>query len=148
MTLVDVGRDPSLELQAAMLAALRADTGLRALFKGWPRVIDDDSDADFPYIRIGEDQALPLDRETPGCIVSSTEVYSVVRIYSRAPGQQEWKRIAARVRFVLSDPACLALSGFCIVSARCEGVDAIPHGDSHNTKQARCLFRYLINPTA
>ncbi|MFC0243673.1 DUF3168 domain-containing protein [Rhodopseudomonas telluris] len=90
--------DPSYELQAALVAALKADAALSALIAG--RIYDAvPTDAVFPYVSLGPCQVLPM---RAGCI-DGAEVYPQIDVWSRAVGFPECKRIAKALVAALDD---------------------------------------------
>lgn len=101
--------DPSLELQKAIVAALKADTDTAALIGA--RVYDQPPAVpQFPYLTLGEDQTIA---ERADCYDAS-EVTLTFHAWSRATGFPEVKRIADAVRQALTD-APLALTGHRLV---------------------------------
>lgn len=135
--------DPSLALQKAQLDALAADSDLAALSLG-ARIFDRVPDGSaFPYVTIGDDLVSPLDTVCG----SSTEILSTVRAYSRAVGKVEAKRLAARIRFILTKEAGLAVPGFRMLAGYCEGYRINQHTDGL-THHAEINFRYRLNPVA
>ena len=137
--------DPCHALQSAMYATLTADAGLQAIpASGVVKIFDRVSSEIFPFIRIGEDRAVPNDSECG----SSTDVYSTVRVYSRAIGKIEAKKIAARVRFLLTKESTsgFAVTGYRMPIGFCEGYSLEEHEDGLTT-QAIIEFRYKLNPT-
>lgn len=141
-----VEADPSLAIQAAMVAALRADATLTTIFGGEPTVYDNVSAETYPFIRVGEDKIAPDDMECG----SSTEIFSTVRVYSQAVGKVEAKTIAGRVRFVLTKrnsafDAALEAEGFRFVYGHCQSIDYEEHADGRTT-QAMVDFNYRIEP--
>ncbi|PWE27000.1 DUF3168 domain-containing protein [Pararhodobacter marinus] len=99
---------PALALQAAVIAALRADSGVAALVGA--RVYDEPpQDVAFPYIRYGTDNLAPL-RLSGECV--DEDVAFSVEVHSRpVAGRVEVKRIAHAVRAALDDQG-LILPGF------------------------------------
>lgn len=133
--------DPSLALQAAMVATLKADSALAALGLG-QRVLDRiPANTPFPYIKIGEDIVTPNDTACG----SDSELISTVRVYSRAPGRVECKRYAERLRFLLTKEGGLTVTGFRVVLGYCDGYRIEEHSDGL-THQAIIEFRYRIQP--
>lgn len=133
--------DPSLALQAAEVARLKADTELDTLGLG-DRVFDSiPQNAAFPYIKIGEHVVSPDDSPCG----SSTEILSTVRVYSRKPGRVECKRFAERLRFRLTKESGFAVTGYRIVLGYCDGYTIEEHSDGL-THQAILEFRYRLEP--
>lgn len=133
--------DPSLELQKAMVAALKADSALDALGLG-DRVYDAvPSPATFPFVKVGEDRVNALDTSCG----SDSEILSTVRVFSRAVGRVEAKRFAERIRFLLTDEAGFAVTGYRVVVGYCEGYTIEEHTDGR-THQAILEFRFRLIP--
>lgn len=135
--------DPCLALQGAMVAALRADAALQALSTNGVRIVDRVDTETFPYIRVGEDRVDVYDT-TCG---SSAVIWSTVRVYSRAPGKPEAKRIAARLRFLLTKQGGFLVDGWRVTLGHCEGYSFEDHDDGLTT-QAIVDFKYRIDPVA
>lgn len=90
---------PSLELQGAIVARLKASAGLTALIGG--RVYDAvPSNALFPYVTVGEGDETSDDAD---CI-DGFEISLDIDVWSRAVGFPEAKRISDEVRKALKSP--------------------------------------------
>ncbi len=90
--------DPSLAIQKAIVARLKADDALTA-FVG-PRVLDHaPADTTYPFVQIGYFQT--VDESAP--CVDGAEVFIEIQAWSRVPGQVEAKRIAGAVRAALHE---------------------------------------------
>lgn len=103
--------DPSLELQAAVYAALSAALGTDAAV--YDRIPADTSGkiiAKFPYVHIGEDHIVS---DADQCFDAS-EAYATVHVWSRAVGKVEAKELMARVCLALD--VLLVLPGFDVVT--------------------------------
>lgn len=88
--------DPSLELQAAILAKLKADPQVSALVDG--RIYDSVPPAPtFPYVAFGPVDVIEDDAD---CI-NAAAVYQQIDAWSRAVGFPEVKRVADAVRNAL-----------------------------------------------
>jgi Protein of unknown function (DUF3168) len=132
--------DPSLEMQAAIVAALKQGGALPLAVGG--RVFDKvPTGAAFPYVSLGPVQVLP---DKAGCI-DGAEVIQQIDVWSREPGYPEAKRIAAAIVARLDDQPL-----------NVDGHDAIvfEHVDTHYlrdpdglTSHAVINFRSLIFPT-
>lgn len=133
--------DPLEALQRAMFATLSGDATLQALVSGGVKVFDRVSDNSFPYIVIGEDRSTPDDMECE----TWTEIFSTVRVYSRAVGKIEAKRIAGRVRYLLDASNGFTLTGFTLKAGHCTSINIHTHEDGL-TNQAELNFRYLAYP--
>lgn len=107
-----------LELQAAVVAALRASTALVALvgtaiYEAVP------PNPDFPYVTIGETQE--QDDSSDPCIPSASDIFLDVHIWSRPspPSFVECKRIATAVRrAVHNQPLVLATHNLKLIQHR------------------------------
>lgn len=87
---------PSLELQGAIVARLKADAAVTGLIGS--RVYDRVPDAGtFPYVSFGPEQILPDDAD---CI-TGFEISMQIDAWSRGVGFPEVKRIAEAVRAAL-----------------------------------------------
>jgi len=90
---------PSLELQGAIVARLKASAGLTALVSG--RVYDAvPSTPLFPYITVGEGDETSDDVDC----VDGFEISLDIDVWSRAVGFPEAKRISDEVRKALKTP--------------------------------------------
>ena len=79
--------EPSLELQGAILTALKADAGVDALIAD--RIYDKVPPAPtFPYVTISDDQVVSAHAD---CLDNSTQVFSTLHAWSRA-GPGRWAR--------------------------------------------------------
>ncbi|WP_336801476.1 DUF3168 domain-containing protein [Kaistia sp. MMO-174] len=88
--------DASLELQAAVVAALKSSPDVAAIVSS--RIFDQvPSNATFPYISLGPDQVLSDGAEC----VDGLEISLQIDVWSRAVGFPETKRIAGAVRAAL-----------------------------------------------
>lgn len=103
--------EPSLALQGAVIARLKADADVAALVGA--RIYDHaPPNAAFPYISLGPDQVID---DSTDCH-DDVEVFTTFDIWSRANGRVEAKRIAHAVRqslngadFTLSDNAMVMI---------------------------------------
>jgi hypothetical protein len=85
--------EPSLELQGAILTALKADAGVDALIAD--RIYDKVPPAPtFPYVTISDDQVVSAHAD---CLDNSTQVFSTLHAWSRAGGKVEVKRVSGAV---------------------------------------------------
>lgn len=99
--------EPSLALQGALVALLKASTGGGDLGVA-DRVYDKPpSPLTFPYIRIGDDQVIGDDDECE----ELSEVYSRIHVWSQKGGKVEAKTIAGAVRSRIRG-ATWTLAGF------------------------------------
>jgi len=98
--------DPSLELQKAIVARLRADASLTALVAG--RVYDAPPvNPTFPYVTLGEADVLVQRADS----YDGSEVSMAVHGWSRAVGFPEVKRIAAAIRASLHEAPLVLADG-------------------------------------
>lgn len=134
---------PDLELQGAIVAKLKADTGLQALL-GNPMRLYQDVPAPaalvFPYVTIGEGQNVP---DQVQCIDGS-EIFVDVHVWSRSPGFAECKRIAAIIESALNDAILLLTDNRCIEIER-DGARYLRDQDLE-TKHGVVTFRALTEP--
>lgn len=133
--------DPLEALQRAMYATLSGDAALQALATGGVKVFDRVSDDSFPYIVIGEDVSSPDDMDCE----TWSEIFSTVRVYSRAVGKIEAKQIAGRVRYLLDASNGFTVTGFNLRAGHCTDIKIHSHIDEQTT-QAELAFRYLAYP--
>ena len=133
--------DPLEALQRAQVAALEGDTTLQGLHQDGVLIFDRVSSDSFPYIVVGEDREVPEDTDCQ----TMSEIFSTVRVYSRAFGKVEAKRIAGRTRFVLDAVNGFTIEGFRMIAAQCTDLKINSHTDGQTT-QAELTFRYLVEP--
>ena len=133
--------DPLEALQRAQVAALEGDTSLQGLHSSGVQIFDRVSSESFPYIVVGEDREVPEDTDCQ----TMSEVFSTVRVYSRAFGKVEAKRIAGRARFVLDAVNGFTIEGFSLIAGHCTDLKIHSHADGQTT-QAELTFRYLVEP--
>lgn len=133
--------DPSLDIQKAVITALRADVGVQALVGNPARVYDAVPSATTPYpmVTYGADQAISDDFD---CI-NSFEVFVTLDVWSRAVGQPEAKRIAGAVRGVLHD-ADLELDEHALVLLEHRNTRYLKDPDG-KTSHAVVEFRALVD---
>lgn len=103
--------DPSLALQGAIVAALKADAAVAAIvgirvFDQVVRNPDGSPNVQFPYISFGDGQVLP---ELAEC-TDAADSFVTLHIWSRAVGFPECKRLGAAATAALHD-ASLTLAG-------------------------------------
>lgn len=93
--------EPTLALQKAIVSTLRADAATIAIVSTriWDRVKLDPNPADFPYVRVGEDQDIA---DLAECIDGS-ELFLTLHAFSRAVGKPEVKRLAGAVKRALHE---------------------------------------------
>ena len=136
--------DASLELQAAIVARLKADAAVRALigdrvYDNVPRNPDGKVDAArFPYVSFGPEQVLPDGWDCQ----ESSEIFIQIDAWSRAVGFPEVKKIANAVRRALHD-ADLLLSENALVSLEFESRQVMRDPDG-KTSHAALTFRAVV----
>lgn len=134
--------DPSLPLQAALIAELRNNVGTEV----GDRVYDAaPADAAFPYVTLGDCQVLP---DKADCI-DGTEVYFQIDVWSRAVGYPEVKTVAGEILGILDDrhddvPA-MVITDFVLVLMEVEQVRFLRDPDGLSS-HAALQFRALIQP--
>ncbi|EJW12735.1 gene transfer agent-like protein [Rhodovulum sp. PH10] len=129
-----MSEDPSLALQGAIVAALKATPAVAG-----GRVLDDvPLEAEFPHLQVGEGETVGDDTE---CLVSS-EVTMQVHVWSRAVGFPEARRIAGEVRARCT--TAFALEGFTVVLAEHLQTRFLRDPDGL-TSHAVVEFRYLVD---
>lgn len=139
--------DPALAIQGALVAALKADTSLKALAGNPVRVYDRvPENPVYPYLRVGPGQSVGDDNP---CF-NSTEVNASVDVFSTKPGFPECKRIAAHVRrvmkqeFTLNDEGSPPAPAFLLVEAEFVTTRYLDSPDGL-TSHAVVEFRYLVD---
>jgi hypothetical protein len=129
--------DPSLALQDALVATLRA---------GSPPELDArvyDSappDASFPYVTVGDDQVTADHAE---CLEGSVEIATNVHVWSRGVGKVEAKQIAGWIVATLNY-APLTLVGYRLVLIEHDGTHHLGDPDGL-TSHSVVTFRALID---
>ncbi|ALJ08234.1 DUF3168 domain-containing protein [Brevundimonas sp. DS20] len=129
--------DPQLPLQAAIVAAVKADTELNTLIAGriFDRVPvnqDGSPQGPFPYLSFG---AADTTDEGASC-VGPSDCYIDLNGWSRAVGYPEVKRIGARAAFVLNTR--LTVAGFEVVTHR---VDRLSYQREQDGLTSRAILR-------
>lgn len=133
--------DPLAALQKAMFGALTDSNAVQSAGGGTVQVFDRVSNETFPYIVIGEDNQSPDDTEC-GTV---SEVYSTVRVYSRAVGKVQAKQIAGAVRWALDKDVGFTVDGFGLLVGVCTNIEIHTHDDGLTT-QAEINFSYRLTP--
>ena len=127
--------DPGLELQGAIVAALKAS----AVAGG--RIYDQvPQSTDFPYVSIGEMQVIDDDAE----YVGGVEVYATLHVWSRAAGKPEAANIAAAVRGAIHEQD-LRLPFWRLVEIRHQSTRLMTDPDGI-TAHGVMTFRALADP--
>lgn len=129
--------DPSLELQAAIVAALKGNSP--AVADG--RVYDAAPlNGTFPYVTLGDCQVLPDKAE---CI-DGVEVYPQIDVWSRSVGYGETKTITKQILKLLDDVP-LAVAGFDTVLFQVQEVRYLRDPDGM-TRHAAITFFGIFTP--
>lgn len=85
--------EPSLSLQGALVATLKADPAVNALLAG--RIYDRvPTPPTFPYVTLGDDQIIG---DGADCLNGSVEIFAILHVFSRAVGKPEAKRISGAI---------------------------------------------------
>lgn len=130
--------DPSLDLQKAIIAALRAAAPVTALVA--QRVFDQvPPSSQFPYISYGSDQII---QDDAACI-TAYEASVQIDVWSRDNGQPEMKRIAGAVREALHE-AELDLDNYALVLFEHESTRYLDDEDGI-THHAAMTFKALVD---
>ena len=135
---------PSLELQGAVLAAIKASPTLKTLAGNPVRVFDNvPTDTAFPYITIGPDQNVP--DMVQG--LDGSEIFFDVHVWSRTSTFQECKTIGAAIKacFPLDGALSLTENRNLLIERRSEQhmID-----QDNVTKRGIYTFRALVEPAA
>ncbi len=130
------GSEASLALQAAQVAALKADAALTALVAG--RIYDEPPAAPtFGYVVVGDDQVID---DSTDC-VEAAEIVSTIHVWTRSIGWPENKRIAAAVERVLASG--LVVDGYAVIDAEHRDTIGFREGDG-KTRHGVVTFRFLL----
>ncbi len=135
--------DPSLALQKAIIAALKAAGGVSAIIG--QRVYDDVPKSSlpvFPYISLGPTQVLP---DKADCI-DGTEVSQQIDAWSRTVGMPEVKQLGAAIVAALDDNPP-SVDGFTCVIFEIESINYLPDPDGE-THHAILSFHALLESQA
>jgi len=135
--------DPSLPVQAAVYATLRA--GLDAGVGVYDRVPKDAAGkvtARFPYVSLGEDHVVS---EADQCHDASS-IYVTVHVWSQAVGKVEAKTIMAQVVLLLD--AILPVAGFQQITSVVDTGPLHLSGPDGLTSHSVVTFRYRMAPAA
>ncbi|HYC66644.1 DUF3168 domain-containing protein [Brevundimonas sp.] len=131
--------DPSLAIQAAIVAALRAPASVKALIGNPARVYDSvPTGAAFPYVSLGASQVL---NDGNGC-GEQAEVYLSLDCWSRAVGFPEVRQIAAAVSTALSSP--LTVTGYVVVIQDVEDINYRRDADGLTSRATVALRLSLV----
>lgn len=138
--------DPSLPLQIAIEAALRASHALAQAMGGRVRVysLAPPADAPFPYVTIGEDQVIGDDTEC----AESSEVFTTIHIWARvdddvSDSRAQGKRIGSVVRALINRH--LNVEGFAVTECEFRQARHLTDPD-RRTAHTIIEHRLLIDP--
>jgi hypothetical protein len=137
----DFDEGAGLALQAAIVAALRADAGLKSLIGDPPRVHDGPAkEKVFPFVSIDEARASPLSA-APGHVEHDLRL----SVHSRYEGRREAKDVATAIVSVLHH-ADLAVDGRRLVTLRAVYSDVFYRADA-DAHQGVLRFRAVTEQT-
>lgn len=129
--------DPSLELQGAIVTALKSAGALPVVVNG--RVYDEIPTAPvFPYVSLGDGQVLP---DKAACI-DGVEVFLQIDVWSRKVGYVECKTIGKAVVAKLDDQP-LTVAGFDVIVFEIQDIRYLRDPDGL-TRHGVITFRSLI----
>lgn len=133
--------DPSLAIQAAIVAALKSDPVIRDLVGD--RVFDEvKGSPKLPYISLGPDDVLPdYDQCGDGAVT-----YPMVNVWSDAVGKVEAKTILGRMAVILDAP--LVVEGHKITIHEIERNQVVRAGTDQLLKNGILVPRYVTVPVA
>lgn len=130
--------DPSLELQEALIAALKNNVGDAV----GDRVLDEPPiNPTFPYVVLGDCQILP---DKADCI-DGVIAYPIVHVYSQDPGFTETKTIAKAITDLLDDQP-MNLPSFAVIVFEVETVHYLRDPDGLS-RHAAVTFHAIITPS-
>lgn len=125
------------ELQAAIVAALKADPGLAALLGD--RVFDHTpATAAFPYVTLGRLTGYDWSTDTE----RGSELLVSLHVWSQGRGKKQALALMARVDAALHDQA-LALDGFALVNLRLETTE-LAYDDAQNAYRGAMRLRAMV----
>lgn len=128
--------DDSYQVQAALVALLKADPALNALVGA--RLFDvAPQDTAFPYCEFGDALGEPFD----GVAMSGWESVVTLHTWSRAAGRGECLRVLAAINDAVHDRQ-LSLSSSNFVNGRLLSQRTIPNGDQETTHGIQ-QFRFV-----
>jgi|SRR6185369_14925886 len=129
--------DPSLELQAALVAKLKGDSGVQAVVG--TRIYDEvPNNPTFPYISLGDNQVIP---DKADCIDGS-EIFWQIDGWARDPAFPRCKQIAKAVTAAL-DEVDLSISGYTLIWSELNTTNYL-HDPDGITRHVAISFRFLI----
>lgn len=131
--------DPSYEVQAAIVAALKSTGALPGVVGG--RVYDlPPAVATYPYVSLGPSQVLP---DKAGCI-DGAEMFQQIDVWSIAAGFGEAKTIAKAILYALDDQP-INVAGHNVVVFEHQSTNYSREADG-KTSHAVMSFRSLTTP--
>lgn len=140
-------KDPSYAIQGAVNTALAASAGVKALLGDPPRVYDKaPANANYPYARIGDDQAVG---DSNSC-ADGWEVYVTVHVYGRHPQapRPQVKAILNAIALALgNNDALIAPAGFVVTEVELEQSRTYMEEDGL-TAHGVLTFKYLVDDGA
>lgn len=135
----------AVNVQTAIYTALNGDTALgdfvQAIYDFVPQE-DADTEADFPYIVIGEDTVVPWDTDD----ILGAEWTVTIHAWSRYRGQKEVKQILDALYDVLHR-STLSVTGFDTITVEWEFGETLqdPDGLTHHGVQRYRLLLQSLN---
>lgn len=132
--------DPSLAVQKAIVAALKARTALVTLLGG-ARIYDRvPAEITGDYVQVGDSQTL----EDAGESVPGAESFETVHVWSDGVGKVQSKRAMAEV--VLALGADLTIEGHHLIEWEVERVQHQDGDEKGLTSHSFAVFRYVTEP--
>lgn len=138
--------EPSLALQDAIEARLRADADLIAAMGERARIYTEaaPTDTPFPYVVLGEDQVVDDSTEC----ADSVEVFTTIHVWARnsadvGASRRQAKTIAGAIRRALK--AALAVEDFVVVSQDFETARHLTDPDGRSAHSI-VTHRFLLDP--
>lgn len=130
--------DSTLALQAAIVAALKADDGVTTQIAG--RVYDRAPESvEFPYVSIGGETSLPWEAQN----LDGWDVTIQIDTWSREPGRVEARQIMSEIASALHNVA-LTVNGHALVMAVLEFQGAMGDPDGITTHGVQ-RFRFVTH---
>lgn len=134
---------PDLELQIAIVTVLAASVDLKTLIGNPIRLYQDvPATPTFPYVTIGEAQAIP---DIAECIDGS-EVFPVLHIWSRGAGFTEAKKISATIWAALNGATLTMSQNKCVLLERDGLGDQAMRDPDGVTKHIASHYRAICEP--
>jgi hypothetical protein len=135
---------PSLELQTALVLALRNNIGAAVgarVYDEVPTPIPPATTAQFPYVTLGAMQTLPAKAD---CI-DGVEAFPIVDIWSRKVGFTEAKTIAKAILAALDDQP-VYVTGYQVTVFEVQSITELRDPDGI-TRHISITFHTLIEPS-